>query len=337
MKRTQQTRDGAQDPTAKFPVIQSILDPAALLDHIADKYALKGSATCRLLHRGRNDTYLVTTPRDSFIARVYAAWWRSAAEVAYELALLEHLKRKNVPIAPAVADRKGRFQCGLAAPEGERQLVLFNRVQGEPITWTTERAYRAGSLLARIHAASNDFEHDNCRPCMDLDYLIELPMAAVEPYLAHRLADWEYLQEAAARLHARARAAIRDGLEWGVCHGDFCGDNIHITANEQLAIFDFDFCGPGWRVYDFVDIRRKTQAEEQRPTWDSFVQGYSETRQIALVNFESVGLFVAISHLRGLGHHARNTAIDGLERMADWYLDWELNAVRHWEAVAAGG
>jgi Ser/Thr protein kinase RdoA (MazF antagonist) len=316
--------------SACIPVIQSIVSAAALRDVIAKQYAIEPS-DCRLLHHDRNDTYALDTPAGSWIARVYGAKWRTASDVRYELELLQHLSRKGVRVAEPLATRAGDLSCPLKAPEGERQLAIFSCLGGKPLEWTRTESVLAGQLAARIHSASDDFQSAHVRARLDLDYLLDASLENTRPFMAHRPADWRALQHIVDKLRAAAEAAISDGLEAGICHGDFNSSNIHIEANQTLSIFDFDFCGPGWRVYDFVDVHRKSKEKKRPEIWDEFIRGYRSLRTLGRCDLDSVPLFCAIGHVRGLGHHAWGAAYQGWQRMSDWYIDWELAALQEWE------
>jgi Ser/Thr protein kinase RdoA (MazF antagonist) len=321
-----------------FPVIYSTLSPDALSAEVARAYSFAAPVSCRLLKRGLNDTYLVTTPDDRYIARVYRVRWRTPSEIAYELELLAHLTARGVSVSVPIAARDGSLTRSLCAPEGIRYLVLFTYANGTPLSWEKEEhSYLAGQVLAAIHAASDDFVSRHRRQSLDLTYLIDTPVSALRTFFAHRPEDWHYLEGFASRLRARAAAVVRAGLDWGVCHGDYGAKNIHVVEDYTSTVYDFDLCGPGWRAHDLALIAWVVMDQSQSTIWDAFIQGYIETRPLSAVDLAAVPLFHALCHLSSLGIFAENVADWGVLDMSDWLLDRELTFFRQWEAEHLDG
>jgi Ser/Thr protein kinase RdoA (MazF antagonist) len=315
-----------------LPVTYSLPSAKALLAEIARAYPIGVPMTCQLLQAGLNDTYLVTSRKDCYIARVYHARWRTPSEIAYELELLVHLAAKAVSVALPIADKDGTFSRLLTAPEGPRHLVLFDCARGEPLFWEQEEhSYRAGQLLATIHTASDDFVSRHVRFRCDLDYLIDTPLAAIRPFLTHRPTDWISLEGLAARLRERLAQAADTGLDWGVCHGDLNSGNIHLAEDGTLTVFDFDFCGPGWRAYDIAAAQWVAMGHNKSGIRDAFLKGYTERRRLVAANLAAFPLFHAIRHLWVLGLRAAKATDMGTLSVSGWYLDFELTYLREWE------
>jgi Ser/Thr protein kinase RdoA (MazF antagonist) len=283
---------------------------------------------------GMNDTYLLTARGHRSIIRVYRARWRTPSEISYEMELLSHLAARGVSVSVPLAARDGSLIRPLSAAEGIRYLVLFTYARGTPLSWMeAEHCYRAGKLLAALHVASEDFGSEHERFRLDLGYLIDAPLAVVQPFMAHRPEDWRYLEGFAGRLRARAEAAVGADLDWGVCHGDFSSTgNFHVAEDHTLTVFDFDLCGPGWRAYDLAPIQRAARGYKNSAIWDTFLKGYTETRPLAAADLAAVPLFHTVNHLWSLGMRAGNVAKWGALFMGDWYLDWQLTFFRNWEA-----
>jgi Ser/Thr protein kinase RdoA (MazF antagonist) len=321
--------------TALFPVTHSVIHGASVLEKVAEAYDFP-VVSCRLLKPSLNDTYLLTTRDNRYVVRVYRAK-RFAAEIAYELDLLNHLAAKNVPVSVPVAAKDGHLFVSLFAPEGIRHFVVFSYSPGTPMVWTNaDHCYLAGRLLATIHAGSEEFESRHARSSLDLAYLIDSPLAAVQPFLVHRPADFAYLDELATKLRSYVIAAKDAGLGWGVCHGDFGAKNILVSPNE-VVVLDFDFCGVGWRSYDFTSIR-KAAIEHHLPThWESFLRGYTEIRPLADIDRKAVHVFRALRTLSMLGVFAQNADEWGAEILDDRRLDRWLRFFRRWEAEPLEG
>lgn len=316
-----------------FPVIHAIGSAEAVLAAIGQAYALDRPLTCELVRAGLNDTYLLATPRARYVARVYGARWRSPSDIAYELELLVHLAARGVSVSTPIASREGPLMHPVLAPEGTRQLALFTYAEGTPLSWDKEEhSFLAGRMAAAIHTGSDDFVSRRARGRLDFEYLIETSLAAIRPFLAHHPDDWRYLEGFGARLRARAEEVAEAGLDWGPCHGDFEAKNMHISEGRTLMAFDFDMCGPGWRLYDLATLYRYAIGEGTRAIWDSFLKGYTETRSLTATDLAAIPLFWAFRHLSMLGVFARNVAEWGSGHVSGTNLGSWMTFFRQWEA-----
>lgn len=322
---------GSSD-TNGFSVTHSVITPRAILVLATRCSALDAPASCELLKQGLNDTYLLRAGKTRVIVRAYSAR-RGASEIAYELDLLIHLAAKDVHVPVPLAACDGSRSLRIRAPDGNRTVVFFSYAEGAPIAWSDAACCRlAGRALARIHAGADDFVSPHPRPPLDAGYLIDRPLQAVRPFLVHRPADLAYLEALGARLRARLTDEAAAGLDWGVCHGDFGAKNIYTRgAHDEAAVIDFDFCGEGWRTYDFAPIRRSTLDRQGQARWDSFLNGYSDVRPIRGKDLNAVMLFRGLRHLAMLGVFAQNVDVWGLAYLEERHLDQWLRFLRDWE------
>ncbi|MCG8352320.1 MAG: winged helix-turn-helix domain-containing protein [Chloroflexales bacterium] len=70
---------------SSFPVVRSVLDPAALLHHVATYYDIGSPRHCVLLRSWINEVYGMQTSCGRFILKVFRHGWRTPDEVAYEI------------------------------------------------------------------------------------------------------------------------------------------------------------------------------------------------------------------------------------------------------------
>ena len=313
-----------------FPVTYSVVLAEALGRELSSAYPLVEPVACRLLRRGFHDTYLVTAGEERYIARVYRNR-PSASPIVYELELLVHLGSKGVSVAAPRPDRHDRLAHPLGSPEGIRYLALFKYATGRALSWNVEESRRAGALLGAIHRGSDDFTSTNHRASLDAQHLIDGSLSAMRPFLEPRRDVWAHVEKVAGRL--RSAVVSRAGqLEWGACHGDFNSGNIHISQNSELMAFDFDFCGPGWRAYDFVGAWRWGAALDIG-LWKAFLEGYRRIKPIGDMDLAAVPLFDGISRLRSLGLRAANATHRGTLPMTGKRLNHHLEFLRDWETA----
>ena len=328
--------DDIRSARAHFPVTHSILSTAALLTLVLPDYSIGAPIDCKLLGCGLNDTYLVKTTEEQFILRAYRATWRSVSDIRYERDVLNYLDRAGIPVAAPITRRDGSFIHELHEPEGTRRLVLFRYARGQELTQNQEQSYLYGQAVAGMHTATGGFTSTHQRARIDLTHLIDQPLAAIRPFLAHRPEDWGYLQRIAGKVRDRIASMPLERLDSGFCHGDLHGGNAHIDAQNNITFFDFDCGGPGWRAYD-IAVFRWGPWGRQIATWQSFLKGYSERRRLSDLDLAAVPWFVAARHIWLLGLHTANSQDWGCGWMNDAYFDnggaGGLEFLREWDSV----
>jgi Ser/Thr protein kinase RdoA (MazF antagonist) len=309
-------------------VASSILSADALKREVGKAHEIGNLLECRLIRHGLNDTYLLSTPDERYIARV-SGTQRRATQIAYELDLLTHLASKGMRVAVPIARMDGSFILPLSAPEGTRHLVVFTYAPGNPVSWhDLEQCYLAGRLLASIHTASDDFPGPHPGAKADLAAWIDAPLAAIQPYFVHRLADWTFLEALTNKIRARALATVSMGLDFGVCHGDFDAVNIHMVDDHNLTVFDFEFARPGWRAFDFIPVQ-KAAVSRSSAVWDAFVKGYTDMRPLAAGDLAAVPILPVIGHFCALAHLASHADVWGIRHLSDDKIDDWLNVFRN--------
>lgn len=301
-----------------LPVIHSLPSPEAVAGEIRSGYALPELQECRLWGAGVNDVYRVRAGGERYFWKLYRRGWRTLPEVGYEVDLLEHVHRRGVPVALPVAGRDGEVVRALACPEGERAAVLFREAAGKPFSWPYYRdagdLRRFGSALALLHTVGADFASPHPRVPLDETSLLDRPLSVLEPFLADRPADREYLVGLGSRLRAQLQT-LAGGLTWGICHGDYQCGNAFLSADGTVILFDFDACGPGWLAYDLATVRPAVQDEE---VWTAFLEGYRERRSPVEADLLAIPILGALRSL-----HLMSIKVTGV--MNGWWDSWWLD------------
>jgi Ser/Thr protein kinase RdoA (MazF antagonist) len=307
----------------------TVVSPETLAQDVLAGRILGGAiADCRFVRLGLNDTYLVTTREARFVVRVYRRGWRTPNQIRYELELLAHLAAKGVPVASPVVENGESLRC-VVAPEGRRYVAVFRYVAGEPFVWRNERdSAIAGQLLGALHAAADDFVSSQWQAGFDLEALIDTPLGWLRPFLTGRHS--EYMEEFSSRLREYATPVV-SGLDWGPIHGDFGANNLHDDPDGGLSVFDFDFCGPGWRAYDLVTTSWRAQERRSVELWRAFIDGYLRHRHLDQRDLDAVELMKILRHFWGLGLQALATSHCGIDTVNAEYLEYRLARFRRWE------
>lgn len=316
----------------KLPIYHSVISSEALLPVINDLYDLGNVLGCRFLSNGLNDTYLLQTSTGKYILRIYKAHWRSKPDIIYEIEMLNHLRKKDIPASAPIIRRNGEYLFELAAAEGQRFAVLFTYAEGG-YSDTKENSELYGGEVAKMHLAWDDFNCVQERFALDLNHLLKQPLQSIRGSLCHRPKDMEELEYLAQRL-ATSINAISSTLDWGVCHGDLHGSNVHFHEH-SLTHFDFDCGGLGWRAYDiavylWAKVRGKEKEHFHNGLWDAFLESYQKNKELSEYDLKAIPIFVAIREIWLMGLHTGSSHVWGGGWQNDDYFDTNLKFLRNW-------
>jgi Ser/Thr protein kinase RdoA (MazF antagonist) len=319
-----------------FPVVHSVLAPAALLDEIASQYSLGVPRNCVLLRSWINEVYQLQIESQTYILKVYRRGWRSPEELAYEIALMQHLEANGLVVSPPIARRNGDFVGVILAPEGERSLALYPYLVGDPPLPPSETVY---DLVARtigaMHRALEPFTTMAPRPALDVRYLAEEPLEWLRPYFHDRPADWDFLTTLVERVRSRLSSLDQaSGLSWGPIHGDATLDNLLVTDDRQIGIYDFDQCGPGWRGYELQGFFHYAWIAKQPGFWSAIVNGYRSEYTLGEADLAAMPCFVVLNRLWCMGFEANIIAGNqGKWIVNSDYFDNRIEGLRHWDTA----
>ncbi len=136
----------------------------------------------RLLRAYTNHVHLVEThetPR--YVLKVYGTGWREDSGIRYEVDLLDHLASRGILVAQAIQGRNGEALQHTSGGDGKRQAVIFDFAAGtKPESPFAPALYhREGRAVAALHRASDDFRTPHQRRPLNLEALIDEPLALV--------------------------------------------------------------------------------------------------------------------------------------------------------------
>lgn len=279
------------------------------------------------------------------MARLSGLRQRGAANIAYETALLSHLKAADACVAAPWRTSDGEAWITLQTAEGERTLAVFDFLEGEPPGDNLVDVQATGLGLARLHAAAQDYRGPDSRYTLDLAHLLRRPLAALLPLptLDDALREqWVALADRVAR-----RIADMPELQRVHCHGDIHGGNNVMTdgpgGTRRASFFDFDDGGPGFLAYDlsvylwnmllstpFADIGTNAR-------WKHFLQGYLQGREIPEADFQAIAPFAIVRQFWLMGEFADRVDQWGTQSMPRTWLVRQAAAMESWESLVTPG
>jgi Ser/Thr protein kinase RdoA (MazF antagonist) len=311
-----------------FPTARSLFSVEVLGKLLETEYGLS-HVRCQLIKAMICDTYRVTTMSASYILRIYRYNWRTIAQINSKMDFIDYLASKGMSVAEAVIRKNGDRLLPLNAIEGKRYAVLFTYVEGNILGDDIQTANRYGCAIAQVHFFGDTFSTELARPDIDSHLLLDQPLEALDIVLAHRLGDIRYLHRISDMLKARLAPLSMKKPEYGLCHGDVDSSNALVSADGQITLLDFDFCGSGWRAFDigcyFAD---KQFGNESQDLSQAFLAGYQEIRSLEEAEMMTIALFQAARTVWSLGIFAININEWGSFRLSDRFIKQMLDNIR---------
>lgn len=235
---------------------------------------------------GVNDTYEVGIGNDRFILRVQSwpstkGWIAGGDDLRFELDLLDHLHASSVAVAPAIRRVNGD-KLGFWDHDGRQfAFSLFVWAPGvvvSDVVLTQTQARDVGTTIAKLHIAAEAFRTTHPRYCLDTVALLDKPLAKLAPAIADLPhSDRQFISEEVSDIRRQLRSFAPCPKTWGILHGDIHCQNLHVTDDGVVTLFDFDLCAYGWRAYDVAYYYTRLPASVR----ESALNGYLEVRPLS--------------------------------------------------------
>ena len=300
-----------------------------LLSHVLPLYRIEEPTSCLFWQRGVNDTYQVSSLQAAYSLRVYRHELRSKGEIDFEIAALNYIHQKGANVAYPIAKHAGGYVTDIQAPEGIRYVIVTAHAEGkEPDYDEPGNARLFGESVAELHNYSNGFETPYSRPTLDLEHLLEKPLSIITPYLRDRPSDREFVESTAERLRADVNRTDVKNLDFGLCHGDCHGCNVH-ASNDCLTHFDFDCCGLGFRIFELATFKWGIHGDDnENELWTKFLSGYQSIRQPSAEDLSLLETFVVIRHLWWMALIMGNARDFGAQVTSDEFIDHQIRKIK---------
>jgi len=268
----------------KFPVISSTLSADHIGLLVAKKYDLLGNVSCKLLKTGINHSYLVEHLTSKFVFRLYSLNWRSDLEINEEVRLLNLLKEREVSVSFPLKDVDNNYIQYLEAPEGIRRGLLFSFAEGDKqLNFSADLHFKVGETMAKIHQATFNMKLE--RVTYTPEIVLKDSFLHLRKFLPPDSDEMTWMVSAQQYLLDEIDKADITQLRSGSVHLDIWFDNMNITKDGQITIFDFDFCGNGWLCYDIayyiLQLHNTEKDVSQRDLKvENFLRGYESVTEI---------------------------------------------------------
>lgn len=313
-------------------------------------WALGPVVHCMLLRRGFNQVYELRFASGLHaIARLSAERPRGEPNIAYETALLTHLRARGIPVAAPLPAADGSFSVAVALPEGPRAVLLFDFLPGDPPGESLVDIEATGRGLAQLHDAAEDYKGPGSLYTLNLPLLLDPSLARL---LAAPTVDEALGREFSSVADAlRARFAALAGLTRVHCHGDCHGSNNFMTDGSDgpavgpgqkdsrvAAFFDFDDAAPGLLAYElsvylWVLLPRSLETPLSAPVlerWTRYLTGYTSVRTVPAADLAAIAPCLALRHFWVIGEYAGRIPVWGTQAMPTHWLRKQVPLMRAW-------
>lgn len=293
-----------------FPVSHSTLDGDALGDTIRERYGF-GDLRCQLVVRGNADVYLLHLGHRRCAVRV----WRASAShpswpLGYEMEFVQHVAARGAAVPNVVAARDASLHFRLRAPEGERNVAVFDWVDGELSSSqaTLDLARRIGVAAAELHAMAKSFRPSGAvRRREDADAIREA-LPALRKVVANRPGEGELYTRMGEKLAGqledfeRRMKPMRQAV-----HADIHLDNVLVDEHGRFTIVDFDSVSDDLPVKDIIAFTwRCRYAGMDRSFGESFLAGYETIRPLEAAERAALPMLMAAREMHILARVAFN-------------------------------
>ena len=169
-----------------------------------------------------------------------------------------------------------------------------------------QRVRVLGKTLAEIHMATDSFQIVSDALRFDLGTLLHIPQRRLEKFFTNsRHKDMEFLRSMCKELENQLRHYLSKlpSSSFGPIWGDANGSNQHFAQNDRITIFDYEFSGCGWRIYDLATFRWSLDREmrDSKGLWQAILEGYESVRRLTMDEMQLIPHFVLLRHLWVMG------------------------------------
>lgn len=308
--------------------LYSQLSSSSGLSLVAFHYDLPNLEYCSFYARGLHDNYLLTAGIAKFVLRIYRNNWRSPEEIGFELAALKYLGDKGARVAFPITTRSGDLNFAIDSPEGKRSAALFHYAKGNApgTNLSIKESELLGKSAATIHQLAEGFKTPYTRPILDVPYLLDGSINAIEPFLNQDAL--AYLKSIQPQLHHALPHLSKEQAQYGICIGDVNPTNFHIDK-ETITIFDFDQCGYGYRAFEIGKFISSIHSfKNKNDIANAFLKGYQQQRPLSSNELAAIPFFEMIAVIWVMSINANNADLIGLKWLEQPYWDRKLTILK---------
>jgi Ser/Thr protein kinase RdoA (MazF antagonist) len=269
------------------------------------------------LAASQNFVYRVNHLGTSRIARVSVMRHRTFAEIGGELAWIEFLSQKGIPVCAAQLSVSGAKYEEIIFGGSSYLLAVFEEAAGRKIErcdLSVDFCRRVGELIGRMHAAAieaNEKGFKVCRGDWSSSRLITKDMTETKAPIG------DEFRSSVSELVNDISSIPPTSNNYGMLHGDVNMDNMHIQGG-RIQIFDFDNAEYGYflqdlavMLYDSIYSKVVTEVQPEALAsriaifWDAMLEGYRRFNPALSLSAKRLAEFFLLREAIIYVHHHR--------------------------------
>jgi Ser/Thr protein kinase RdoA (MazF antagonist) len=323
-------------------IVRSTIAGDEILHLIIDKYGFaKDNALCLLEYRGVNDVYKYTHGSTSTFLKIYSRKESDRDSIGAEIEVVNYLRRSGLLVANPIPMINGEFILPLETPEGARYGVLFSEAEGIPLdndALDKKTVLAIGKMISTMHSMLDMMPTSPTRWKLDDKIFLDLSLQILEQYSRfNSKIDMLFIRDVVEELKCQIQMN-RANWNWGICHGDIYTGNICQNERDELTIFDFDFCGLGWRAYDVASFLglfgrgfHADVIDKRKSRLDTFLRGYEFAGALSNSEVEAIyKVFVPFRRIFNMGYLYDSLLNVWGDRLRHEQINHDLALLKEW-------
>ena len=291
----------------KLKCSYSTISPEELMTKVIPDYCIDNPIECRFWKRGANDTYQVRCSDSYYFLRIYRHNAYSMEANEFEAEFLNYMHQNGFPVAYPISRKSGGFIKEIDAPEGSRFVLVTALAKGKvPDYDSLENCRLVGESVAQLHQVSDGFKTSRQKTHLDLQWLLQNSMSVIRSHIKHFPDKLSFIEAIVKDVRKAIELVSEESLDFGVCHGDLHGGNLHLYENEVIH-FDFEECAFGYRLYDLATFKwGACGGRNGADRWASFIDGYQSIRPISEQSLSLIDQFVIVREVAETAYGIRH-------------------------------
>jgi Ser/Thr protein kinase RdoA (MazF antagonist) len=323
-------------------IVRSTLAAAEIQQKIRDNYGgCLFDSVCMFEYRGLNDIYRCKNGKQTSFFKIYARTDITRDAVEAEVEIVTYLKQSGLSVAYPIAMKNEQYLLPIETPEGTRFGVLFSEAEGRSCgndMLDQQETIEISGLISEMHTLLDAFPMSPIRWKLDDRLFLDRSIEILENYSKFNPSfDLLFLKDVVKQLKVQIQANCGN-WNWGLCHGDLYSGNIHRRDDGNLTIFDFDFCGYGWRAYDVSPFLGNFSAgvheeivDKRKRRLEYFLLGYKNAGGLSDAEIDAVyKIFVPFRRIFNLGYLYEALYYVWGNKLRDSQIAHDTKLLRQW-------